>query len=271
MRLKEYSETIPKPMATIGYRPILWYVMKYYAHYGHNDFILCLGSKSDVIKDYFINYNECVSNDFVLSSGGRQISLFNSDIQDWKITFVDTGMTANVGQRLKAVQHHLEGEQVFLANYADGLTDLPLPAMIEYFHEREAVASFVSVKPPQSWHAVNMDEQGTVQGVHAINDANVWMNGGFFVLSQEIFDYMHEGEELVCEPFQRLIELQKLHAYKYEGFWGCMDTFKEKRRLDDMHANGDSVWEVWKNEPQHAQPRTVLANRSRRYNLARPR
>src|SRR5262249_30864543 len=137
MRLREFSESIPKPMVSIGYRPILWHVMKYYAHYGHNEFILCLGSKSDVIKDYFLNYNECVSNDFVLSSGGSQINLLNSDIHDWKITFVDTGTTANVGQRLKAVQPHLAGEEVFLANYADGLTDVELPKMIDFYHDRQ--------------------------------------------------------------------------------------------------------------------------------------
>ncbi len=246
MRLREYSESIPKPMVPIGYRPILWHVMKYYAHYGHNEFILCLGSKSDVIKDYFLNYNECVSNDFTLSSGGSQINLFSSDIHDWKITFVDTGTTANVGQRLRAVRRLLEGEEVFLANYADGLSDLPLPSLVDYFHQSQATAAFVCVKPPQSWHAVDMDGEGRVQSVQAINEADVWMNGGYFVLRREIFDYMEEGDELVCEPFQRLIALGKLCAYRYDGFWGCMDTFKEKQRLDDMYAAGEAHWEVWR-------------------------
>jgi glucose-1-phosphate cytidylyltransferase len=248
MRLREFSESIPKPMVTIGYRPILWQVMKYYAHFGHKEFILCLGAKSDVIKDYFLNYSECVSNDFVLSSGGSQINLLNSDIHDWKITFVDTGASANIGQRLKAVQKHLAGEKVFLANYADGLTDLPLPKLIDYFHARQAIAVFVSVKPPQSWHAVNMDAEGVVQTVRIVNEADVWMNGGYFVLGQEIFDHLQEGEDLVGEPFQRLIDRKKLCAFKYEGFWGCMDTFKEKQRLDDMYARGETPWEVWKHE-----------------------
>ena len=269
MRLKEYSESIPKPMVPIGYRPILWHVMRYYAHYGHDDFILCLGPKSDVIKDYFLNYNECVSNDFVLSSGGSQVSLLNSDIHDWKITFVDTGTTANVGQRLKAVERHLEGEDVFLANYADGLSDLPLPALIDYFQMRQAIAAFLCVKPPQSWHAVTADPDGTVQSVRIINDADVWMNGGYFVLGHEIFDYLKEGEELVCEPFQRLIDRQKLCAYKYEGFWGCMDTFKEKQRLDDMYASGEALWEVWKNAPA-ASPRAALGTAGRRLKLTAP-
>src|SRR5215813_5222607 len=109
MRLRDYSDTIPKPMINIGYRPILWHVMKYYAHYGHKDFILCLGYKADVIKDYFLNYNECLSNDFILSKGGKKLQLLNSDINDWRITFVDTGIHSNIAQRLKAVEPYLEG------------------------------------------------------------------------------------------------------------------------------------------------------------------
>src|SRR5262249_46660265 len=133
MRLREHSESIPKPMVPIGYRPILWHVMKYYAHYGHKDFILCLGYKADAIKHYFVNYDEAVSNDFVLSNGGRKLHLLNSDIHDWKITFVDTGLQSNIGQRLKQVERYIGEVEVFLANYSDGLTDLPLPKMIEHF------------------------------------------------------------------------------------------------------------------------------------------
>src|SRR6201998_4508801 len=131
MRIREYPEPVPKPMITIGYRPILWHVMKYYAHYGHNDFILCLGYKGDVIKEYFLNYDECLSNDFVLSTGARRIDLLRKDIADWRITFVDTGMTSNIGERLKAVEPFLRGETMFLANYSDGLTDFPLPLLID--------------------------------------------------------------------------------------------------------------------------------------------
>ena len=123
MRLRDYSETIPKPMVNIGYRPILWHVMRYYAHYGHKDFILCLGYKADIIKDYFLNYNEYISNDFLMSNGGRDLKLVNSDIKDWNINFVDTGMGTNIGERLVAVKKYLEDEDMFLANYSDGLTD----------------------------------------------------------------------------------------------------------------------------------------------------
>src|SRR2546423_8720158 len=121
MRMREYSEALPKPMVPIGYRPILWHVMKYYAHYGHKDFILCVGYKADVIKRYFLEYDECLSNDFVLTNGGKDVKLLNQDINGWQITFVDTGLHSNIGQRLKAVEKHLLGEEIFLANYSDGL------------------------------------------------------------------------------------------------------------------------------------------------------
>ena len=123
MRLRDYSETIPKPMVPVGYRPILWHVMRYYAHYGHKEFILCLGYRADAIKRYFLEYDETISNDFVITGGGKQVDLLASDIQDWKITFVDTGLNSNIGQRLKAVQPFLEGERTFLANYSDGVSD----------------------------------------------------------------------------------------------------------------------------------------------------
>jgi glucose-1-phosphate cytidylyltransferase len=246
MRLREFSESIPKPMVTIGYRPILWHVMKYYAHFGVKEFILCLGWKADVIKQYFLNYSECLSNDFVLSGGGNDVSLLSSDIDDWKITFVDTGTASNIGQRLKAVQPYLAGEETFLANYADGLTDFHLPSLIDFHHRQNAVASFLSVRPSYSFHTVQASEEGRVRKVQAINHADVWMNGGFFVLNQRIFEYMHPNEELVVEPFNRLIETQRLCTQKYDGFWGCMDTFKEKQMLDDMYARGVTPWELWK-------------------------
>ena len=131
LRLREHSEAIPKPMVPIGYRPILWHVMRYYAHYGHRDFILCLGYRGDAIKDYFLHYSEAVSNDFVLSDGGRQIELLTSDIADWRITFADTGLDTTIGERLRRVRHLLAGEEIFLANYGDTLTDAPLDRLVE--------------------------------------------------------------------------------------------------------------------------------------------
>ena len=246
MRIRGYSENIPKPMVKIGYRPILWHIMKYYAHYGHNDFILCLGYKADVIKNYFINYNEYLSNDFVIEAGGKELQLLSSDIQDWRITFVDTGLKANIGQRLKAVEKHLEGEEVFMANYGDGLTDLPLPAHIEHFYEHDKFASFLCVKSTQSFHIVNFKRNDIVSDIKHVAQADLWMNGGYFIFKNEIFNYLKEGEELVLDPFQRLIQKDELIAYKYNGFWACMDTFKDKQMLDDVYTQGSAPWEIWK-------------------------
>jgi glucose-1-phosphate cytidylyltransferase len=245
MRMREFSESIPKPMVPIGYRPILWHVMKYYAHYGHKDFILCLGYKADVIKNYFLEYDECLSNDFVFSKGGKSLELLSRDIDDWNITFVDTGLTTNIGGRLKAVQKHVKGEEVFLANYTDGLSDVHLPSVIASFQRSQNAACFVSVKPRASFHLINSDETGVVRSIEHITRSGARINGGFLVLRQEIFDYIREGEDLVEEPFRRLIADGKLMAHPHEGFWGCMDTFKERQELEDVYGRGNAPWAVW--------------------------
>jgi glucose-1-phosphate cytidylyltransferase len=247
-RLREFTGEIPKPMVKIGYRPILWHLMKYYAHYGHKDFVLCLGYKADVIKQFFLEYEEWISNDFTLSKGGKELSLENNDIEDWNITFVDTGLHANIGQRLVAVRRYLEGEEMFLANYSDGLTDLDLPTMIDRFETSGKLASFLAVPPSQSFHLVDLDPAGDVAALTPVTQSSLLINGGFFVLRNEIFDYIEPGEELVVEPFARLIKDRKLLGYRYEKFW-CMDTFKEQQQLSDLFNSGHAPWEVWKNDP----------------------
>jgi|SRR5882672_891196 len=251
LRIRD-AEDIPKPMVQIGYRPILWHVMKYYAHFGHKDFILCLGYRADVVKNYFLNYNECVSNDFVLSGGGKKLELFNSDIQDWKITFADTGINSNIGQRLKAVEKYLDGEEEFLANYSDGLTDLPLPQQLEHFHQQGKTASFLCVRPNLSYHMVALEEGNgnLVSKIHAISGGAMRINGGFFIFKKKIFDYIREKEELVNEPFQRLVEEKQLIGYRYDGFWTSMDTFKDRQHLESLYGGGVAPWEVWKTNGQ---------------------
>ena len=246
MRLRDYDENIPKPMVPIGYRPILWHVMKYYAHFGHKDFILCLGYRADVVKNYFRNYDECVSNDFVLSQGGRRLELLQSDIDEWRITFVDTGINANIGQRLKAVEPYLAGQAEFFANYSDGLTDVPLPAQLERFRQHNRCASFLCVRPPLTCHFVVAGDDGRVTSVQDVGQTGLRINGGFFIFRAEIFDYLRHGEDLVLDAFQRLLAQNQLLAYRYDGFWQAMDTFRDKQRLDDMYARGDAPWEVWK-------------------------
>ncbi len=254
MRLREYSENIPKPMVPIGYRPILWHVMKYYAHFGHRDFILCLGYRADSIKNYFLNYDECLSNDFVLSRGGKNVELFHTDAHDWKITFAETGINSNIGQRLKAAEKYLEGEGVFLANYTDGLSDLHLPSQLEHFHKHDRIASFVSVRPKLSYHLVSSDPgNDLVTGIEDMSQSDVRMNGGFFIFKKDIFRFMRDGEELVCQPFQRLIRERQLLAYNYDGYWASMDTFKDKQQFDELYSRGNPPWEVWRNMPARSE------------------
>jgi glucose-1-phosphate cytidylyltransferase len=244
MRLRGYADDVPKPMVNIGTRPILWHLMKYYAHFGHKDFILCLGYKGGVIKEYFLNYNEAVSNDFVLSQGGKKINFIRRDIDDWTITFIETGINSTIGERLKAVEPYLKDEEAFLANYGDGLSDLDLNGMIDAFHRSNAVGSLLLVQPTASFDIVNMSPWGSVSGIAALSQSDIWINGGFFVFRKEIFQYIKPGEELVRQPFQRLIEREALLAYKCSSFWQCMDTFKDKQRLEDLDQ-GTAPWKVW--------------------------
>ena len=247
LRMREYSDRIPKPMVEIGYRPLLWHVMKYYASFGHTDFILCLGYRGDIVKKYFLDYNEATSNDFVLTEGGKNLKLLGSDIKDWRITFVDTGLHSNIGQRLKAVETHLEGEEQFFANYSDGLSDLPLDKMLEHFYRHNKIASFVSVQPAQSFHLVSINKDFMVEKISDISKSDIWINGGYFIFKNGIFKYIKDGEELVEKPFQRLIKDKQLITYKYNGFWVPMDTFKDKQLLDDIYSKGNAPWETWKN------------------------
>ena len=246
MRMRDFDERVPKPLVPIGPRPVLWHVMKYYAHFGHNDFILCLGYGARQIKEYFLEYKEWLSNDFVLERGGDDVHMLSRDVQDWRITFVDTGLHSNLGQRLARVRKYVQDEESFLVNYSDGLSDLNLAAFIDESKKRDAIASFVSVRPSQSFHAVRSGEDGLVTAMEPVATSDAWVNGGFFRLRREIFDYMQEGEELVEKPFERLIAERKLWTQRHYGFWAAMDTFKDKITLDRMEAQGNCPWMVWK-------------------------
>ena len=224
-RLREFSETIPKPLATIGSRPILWHLMRYYAHFGHTHFVLCLGYRGDLIQE-FVRRDEGID-------------------RSWTVECVETGPEASLGDRLRAVEPSLRGEEIFLANYSDAVTDLPLPNYLDLFRARSAVAGFVSVRNPQSFHVVRVDDAGVVTALTRARDAELWINGGFFAFRPAIFEYIQPGDELVEEPFQRLMQTGRLYSYKHTGFWAAMDTFKDKVSLDRRHAQGDSPWEVW--------------------------
>jgi glucose-1-phosphate cytidylyltransferase len=241
-RLRDYSDQIPKPLVDVGPRPIIWHLMSYYSHFGHKDFVLCLGHGARAIKEYFLRYDECISNDFVLSDGGKKIELLRRDTDQWRITFVDTGVNSSIGERLRLVKSHLQGEEMFLANYSDGLSDLDLDEYVRKFTAQGKLACFLSVPAPHTFHIVHSGPDDLVSRLEAVSRSPVRINGGFFVLRTKIFDYMREGEDLVSEPFSRLIAEKQLVAYPFDGFWRNMDTFKDKQILDELWARDEAPW-----------------------------
>jgi glucose-1-phosphate cytidylyltransferase len=241
-RIRDYSENVPKPMIPIGDKPILWHLMSYYSQYGHKDFVLCLGYKANVIKEFFLNYQPHVYADCVVSGFGNRVETLGDPQADWRVTMIDTGVWRNIGERLFAVKSHVENEEIFLANYSDGLSDVDLPAMIETFKRSGKVAAFVAARPNFSLHLVDMNDDGRVSALRSTKDADLWINGGGFIFRREIFHYLRDGEELVEEPFQRLIEDDQLLAFRHNGFWRPMDTLKDKEVLEDLVEKGRLPW-----------------------------
>lgn len=243
-RIREYSENIPKPMIPVGNQPILWHVMHYYSQYGHSDFVLCLGYKANTVKDFFLNYRPQAFSDCVVSSFGSKVELLGGRQEDWRVTLIDTDIWRNIGQRLWAVRDYVKDEEIFLANYSDGLTDVDLDDVIAKFKASNKIACFLAVRPPLTYHLADIEETGRVSNFRSSDTADIWINGGYFVFRPEIFDYMREGEELVLNPFQRLIDADKLMAYKHEGFWRSMDTLKDRQILEDLVETGKMPWRV---------------------------
>jgi glucose-1-phosphate cytidylyltransferase len=243
-RIREYSESIPKPMIPVGHQPILWHIMQYYSDYGHRDFVLCLGYKANIIKDFFLNYRPQAFADCVVSHHGEKVEFLSELPEDWRISLIDTGIWRNIGERLWAVRDHVRGEEMFLANYSDGLSNVNLDDMIARFRRSGKIACFLAIRPPLTYHLVNMDDVGNVKEFVSSSRSEIWINGGFFILKPQIFDYMRPGEELVLEPFKRLIDADQLMAYKHEGFWRSMDTLRDRQMLEDLVEKGEMPWAV---------------------------
>ncbi|MGW4842070.1 sugar phosphate nucleotidyltransferase [Nocardia brasiliensis] len=244
MRMRDGTDDmIPKPMQLVGPRPLLWHVMRYYAHYGHTEFILCLGYGAQHIKNFFLTYQESVSNDFVIRDG--RVEMLSSDISDWQITFVDTGLESAIGERLRRVREYLGDDERFLANYADVLTDAPLDEMVAKFTSSGAAASMMVVPPQSSFHCVDMKPTGEVKEIMPVSRMPLWENGGYFVLSQEIFDLLPPGGDLVADACATLAGQGRLFGYQHLGFWKPADTFKERAELDQGYRSGSRPWMVW--------------------------
>jgi glucose-1-phosphate cytidylyltransferase len=243
-RIRDVSESLPKPMIPIGDKPILWHLMHYYSQFGHKDFVLCLGYKANVIKDFFLNYKPQTYADCVVSGFGQKVEILGDPQQDWRVTMIDTGIWRNIGQRLWAVREHVADEEMFYANYSDGLCDVNLQEMTEMFRASGKVACFLAVRPSFSLHLVDIRPTGRVARLRSSQDANLWINGGFFIFRKEIFEYMTDGDELVEAPFRRLIEADQLMAIRHEGFWRPMDTLKDKQSLEDLVERGAMPWRL---------------------------
>ena len=241
-RIREYSENIPKPMIPVGSQPILLHVMQYYSQYGHKDFVLCLGYKANIIKDFFINYRPQMYMDCVVSGHGSKVELLGKAQEEWRITLLDTGIWRNIGQRLWAVRDHVKNEEMFLANYSDGLTDVDLDHMVETFKKSGKLACFLAVRPPLTYHLADIASDGSVVAFRPSARSDIWVNGGYFIMRPEIFDYMREGEELVLDPFNRLIADDQLLAYRHDSFWLPMDTLRDRQVLEDLVEQGQMPW-----------------------------
>jgi glucose-1-phosphate cytidylyltransferase len=260
MRMRSGPDSLPKPMMPIGNRPVLWHVMRYYAHFGHTEFILCLGFGAKAVKDYFLNYRETESNDFVLTKGGTEVEMLGSDISEWRITFVDTGISTPIGERLRQVRPLLEDDDAFLANYGDVLTDAPMNAIIDDFLRTDAAGTLLAVKPQDSFHVVRITGGNRVTGLQAVADMAMRINGGYFVLRQSIFDYLDQGEDLVMDACVRAAAAGRMLAVCYDGFWAPMDTLKERTALEDLYHSGRSPWAVWRSVPVHPGPRVTAVD-----------
>ena len=245
MRMRDGVTSGPKPMAMVGERPLLWHVMRYYAHFGHKDFIICLGYGATAVKDFFLNYDETRSNDFVIENGARDVKLFKTDISEWRITLVDTGLNSPIGERLRRVRRFVEDEPIFLANYADVLTNAQLPDMIERFEASSAIVGLLAVPPQSSHHVVDIGDNGLITQVTAMQELRQWENGGYFTMRPEIFDHLHEGEDLVEDAIMRLVPQRRVLAYPYKGYWSPADTVKERVQLEEMYHRGTCPWMIW--------------------------
>jgi len=263
MRMRDGASDLPKPMHPVGPRPLIWHVMRYYAHFGHTEFVLCLGYGAHHIKDFFLNYDETASNDFVLH--GDEVELLGSDIKDWTITFVHTGLDSAIGERLRRVEPFVRGEEMFLANYADVLTDAPLDDMIARFRAADAVGGLMAVPPQSAFHCVDVDEDGRLSTISSLQQMPLWENGGYLIFRPEVFDHLSEGCDLIGDVCAPLARAGRMFGYRHKGFWHPADTVKERTALEAAYQSGNRPRMVWDSpidrEPLHAAPDGAVEGR----------
>ncbi|GAB6896962.1 glucose-1-phosphate cytidylyltransferase [Kineosporia succinea] len=238
-RLRQSPDSPPKPLARIGEQPMIWHIMRYYAHFGVREFVLCLGYGARAIQHWFLEQGA--------RPDGPHLRL-PREHGDWRLTLVDTGMNASIGERLLRVREFVEGDELILANYADTLTDADLQTAVRDFRRSGAVASLLAVEPVLTHHAVQIDDDGGISGIVSLRSAVPWQNGGYFIFRPQIFDALRPGEDLVPQALTRLTQSRQIVARRHAGFWRAIDTVRDQTEVDDLYWRGHRPWMVWENE-----------------------
>ncbi len=244
-RLREETEFRPKPLVEIGGKPILWHIMKIYSHFGFNDFILCLGYKGQMIKDYFLGY-PYAQNDFTINlSSPGQIRFQGRPRGDrWNVTLVDTGLETMTGGRIKVIEKYIQ-DDIFFATYGDGVADINLKDLLAYHRKHKKIATITGVQPRTQFGMIETDEEGLVSGFKEKPRLDEWANGGFFVFDRKIFSYLGKNAVLEKESFSKLADKKELALYRHKGFWQCLDTFKDQEYLNNLWTKGRPLWRIW--------------------------
>jgi glucose-1-phosphate cytidylyltransferase len=243
-RLREETEYKPKPMAEIGGRPILWHIMKNYASYGFNEFILCLGYKQEYIRQFFLNY-EFMNNDCTLHLNSKEKTLHHSrHCEDWTVTLVDTGLETPKGGRLKMIEPYIDGD-TFMVTYGDGVADVNIKGLCAYHKAHKKIATFTGVHPVSRFATVNVDKGGKISAWKEKRQIEEYVNAGFFVFNREVFDYLKKNEELEEGPMEMLTAKGEVAMFRHEGFWQCMDTYRDHQLLESIWNSGKAPWKTW--------------------------
>lgn len=246
-RLGEHGKSLPKALIEIGGRPIIWHLLKLYSHYGYKDFILCLGYLGDEIKRYFLEHH-WLDNDFTLqmnSGGDYQLEKHQTGTDDWRITFVDTGVDTNTGGRIKQIEKYIGNDETFCATYGDGLSDLNLHDLVDFHQKQNYLATLTAVHPLSNFGIMKLDNDDSVVEFQEKPRMEEWINGGFFVFNRKVFEYLEESSVLEREPLERLANERQLIAYKHTGFWKCMDTYKDNMEFNQLWDSEKAAWKVW--------------------------
>ena len=246
-RLAEETSVIPKPMVEIGGHPILWHIMKIYSQYGYNDFVILLGYKGYIIKEYFANYF-LHSSDVTFNLRENKMTIHEQHCEPWNVTLIDTGLYTMTGSRVKKAQKYTDNEP-FMLTYGDGVSDINIKALVDYHKEHGKIGTLTSVQPEGRFGAIVSDDSGKISAFKEKPQGDgSWINAGFFVFNPEIFDYIDDGDDIVFErePLENLVADGELHAYRHEGFWKCMDTLRDKQQLQNMCDENNAPWITWK-------------------------